>query len=616
MATASAAAVIDFTQGEYSIIVPEGTSGPPYKDCTEALQAGGDVIWAAGGGQMILPATNPQAGLEGLPQYRRPPGWDLSNVTIRGAGPGLCTIAGFNCGPQFGVGRLLNGKLLTANSLNFWPPSAGVLDASAGQRWALRTSGIIPSFGDDTPWALGPPVTTSPFDHSRWGGVQQLTWEVCLQPNGRNAGFTTFPGDQGPIGGMIAPVGGAAPFYAWYWTGWCQLVFTTADGVQRKAGFTIPTGKPFLHLAIQPDLANGAIYAGIDGQWVPVTYDAPIPVGSRLAANDTGIAFNIGAVHPSSGTGWNWDGGGPYDQTFHGFKLSKGMQYVPARSGPMVRVDSQPNTDNLRYFAREPNTIACLPLDDAGNAYRQIRAQTGYDYDVWGILSSPGLNEYGSTTINVEGVTFLCGSANQGAYGSAVRLGSQEQAFFSKCGFSGGAKNLGQHYLFADAEQYFTDCIFDGASDAGIGVARGITRLTNSKVNNWGKHCVTSLGGGVRIDYMLAAPSYYPNAIPIDVWDDSSGVMLDVHGFYPDQEAGFLVAHMRIQNIMGGAVTLNNFTAQNNGPGPIIVLTDHPQSQPATLTAISSYQRGGKPLTYGGVVGAMTPVPPSWSVRS
>jgi hypothetical protein len=111
---------------------------------------------------------------------------------------------------------------------------------------------------------------------------------------------------------------------------------------------------------------------------------------------------------------------------------------------------------------------------------------------------------------------------------------------------------------------------------------------------------------------MQAGPSYYPHAIPINTYDDSSGVGGYFEDISIDQESGYLDHQMQLENIMGGTVTVINTVAGNNGPGPMINLTDVPSSvnHPAKLVEISSYEFGGKTLTYP------SPLPPSWTVKS
>jgi hypothetical protein len=446
---------------------------------------------------------------------------------------------------QFGVGRtsIKNlGDLSIPQTLTpfseYWIDSTlspdgqqPYLDATADQRYGLRTRGIAYAYFQGTPFDMGPLGTVN------WSETRQLTIDFVIY---NPAGW--YGGDQGirlfGAGSPDAPK--PSPFYCGVGGSSATISFDYAvsDGVHRRATFNLPApSTPMQRISIQMDLTQPSVLAFVNRKQVAVTLasagSAP-KLNMSLLANEY-RQFQLGTCLVDAA----FNPGNITDQIIFGFKLTGAALYLDTGAdGTQARIDNPgiPLNDLQQFFAPELSSFyALLPLRDAGNDWRCIPWESSQPGGAWfGVGSGLFLHDsslgVSDTRIGnaVRDLTLAPATVSGPAgYGRALCHGPIYEFRAQDCRFTGGAHNFGALNGAVGYPLKVRDCEFTYGGDAAIYAQGNMWWGQRLTIKYWGREAIRALNSFLDLRQVFYAPGGPGDCVL--KFHNASGAILDDH---------------------------------------------------------------------------------------
>jgi hypothetical protein len=481
----------------------DGDNQPRIQDAVNACKE-------AGGGAVFLDGGNAPTDAW---RVDRPVIIHGSNVTLYGRGQQTMltsanTFDPVALGVGVGQGRKVNEPWPAAPTwhtfadADHWVGASPYLDASAGQRHAIRTrsasSGLYshPTF-PDSPFNCGPA--------GGWGSVRKLTIEagfVCHQ----------FAHDGLPLFGSQTWDLRPEPIYCNVIGGLytaLYLRFTDYDQfrvrlLQGNAGW-LPQLGTYYNLKLQLDLGAGTCLCWANGQRVATTTDGVPLAGRVLVEKHTNSTFHLGGLSPDDYS-FGYSVGGRHDTTFAGLRFTAASVYADAPT--LTRLDGQPADDFHSYFAPSTAaTIGWLPLDQPADPDRLVPWRgppvpgipPSYGFG-WMLREIDGGGEKAVGRCTVRDLWLQC----RAPYGSACRLGAGFFVTFDRVTFTGGAFGLAGSNNYVSYPITVRDCEFSHSAVAGL-VLSGSSNVvvSNGHWPNYGRHAMVFQGVNALVDRPL-----------------------------------------------------------------------------------------------------------------
>jgi hypothetical protein len=539
-------------------------------DNTAQIQAAVDALKAAGGGTVVLDGV----GGPSVPWViRRPVLLDGGGLALRGLGKMTTYVTSDGTFSPF-----IHGYLRAREApASHWESLSPYLDATAGQRYGIRTAGV-----------RNVSFPASSFECYPWESVRKFTIDFAILCH-------SFSADQSvPLFGVSDRNGKPAPLLVGLGTEANRINVSLQVQGLGFVNFPInwkPTLGTFHRVTIQVDLDAGSCALWADGDRKGVVTAAAL-AGKSLVKKEDNAVGRLGSVsYDQYSWGQNW--GGPHDTLYGGFKVTPSLVYTPDQT--QARIDGQPITDARRYYDHAADTVFSLPLAEPAPPDRLVPWRGPF---VAGVGNARG---YGQLLKQGTGGQDVCTglrisdvwvASSFAPYGCGLLVGGANDLYVRDAKVNGGAYSLLNAPTFVGYPHAYDRVTFSRGAIAGFVAHRTTLRMQTCQHISYGRHAMMLLGANAVIHQGLFAevPGCESAVRILDgqsggsyVFDD--GTLFDFEGTQPSRSNIEIDGHAT-GGVLPPSTTLflQNMALARPGALNAYVVCNTPTSPPAGQT--------------------------------